>query len=378
MKRNLLALCLLIPFLGFSQKTSLLEKNKLSLEFRLGAVYDHYVKTNYSFSTDLSSNYENDFKPNSILGLYYNINKNLSLGIDLGHGKIYGENDFHYYEGDFEELNFNAKLNFLKIKQLELYGRVANGVIQYQSKRKFFNNTIPINEAKGEALKSSLALGLEYQLKKQYLIVLDATFNRVNDDNFDAWDNNIGNSKYFVTSVGIKYNFKSKTQNRKDEEISYKKEIKRRVESLNKKYEPRLQEIENQISANNERLSKKSIVTETKEVSPKLNHFFFFESSKHLVSVSSLERVVNIADFLKENEDYKVEITGFSDSDAGDILNDELSKESANSLKQYLVLLGINENRISTFYKGETEPLVPNESQINKQLNRRVNLLLLK
>lgn len=377
MKKHLLALCLLIPFLGFSQKTSLLEKNKLSLEFRLGAVYDHYVKTDDSFSTDLSSNYENDFKPNSILGLYYNINKNLSLGIDLGHGKIYGENDFHYYEGDFEELNFNAKLNFLKIKQLELYGRVASGVIQYQSERKFFNNTIPINEAKGEALKSSLALGLEYQLKKQYLIVFDATFNRVNDDNFDAWDNNIGNSKYFVTSVGIKYNFKSKTQNRKDEEISYKKEIKRRVESLNKKYEPRLQEIENQISANNERLSKKSIVTETKEVGPKLNHFFFFESSKHLVSVSSLERVVNIADFLKENEDYKVEITGFSDSDAGDILNEELSKERANSLKQYLVLLGINENRISTFYKGETEPLVPNESQINKQLNRRVNLLLL-
>lgn len=377
MKKHLLALCLLIPFLGFSQKTSLLEKNKLSLEFRLGAVYDHYVKTDDSFSTDLSSNYENDFKPNSILGLYYNINKNLSLGIDLGHGKIYGENDFHYYEGDFEELNFNAKLNFLKIKQLELYGRVASGVIQYQSERKFFNNTIPINEAKGEALKSSLALGLEYQLKKQYLIVFDATFNRVNDDNFDAWDNNIGNSKYFVTSVGIKYNFKSKTQNRKDEEISYKKEIKKRVESLNKKYEPRLQEIENQISANNERLSKKSIVTETKEVGPKLNHFFFFESSKHLVSVSSLERVVNIADFLKENEDYKVEITGFSDSDAGDILNEELSKERANSLKQYLVLLGINENRISTFYKGETESLVPNESQINKQLNRRVNLLLL-
>ena len=108
MKKHLLALCLLIPFLGFSQKTSLLEKNKLSLEFRLGAVYDHYVKTDDSFSTDLSSNYENDFKPNSILGLYYNINKNLSLGIDLGHGKIYGENDFHYYEGDFEELNFNA------------------------------------------------------------------------------------------------------------------------------------------------------------------------------------------------------------------------------------------------------------------------------
>lgn len=377
MKKHLLALCLLIPFLGFSQKTSLLEKNKLSLEFRLGAVYDHYVKTDDSFSTDLSSNYENDFKPNSILGLYYNINKNLSLGIDLGHGKIYGENDFHYYEGDFEELNFNAKLNFLKIKKIELYGRVASGLIQYQSERKFFNNTIPINEAKGEALKSSLALGLEYQLKKQYLIVFDATFNRVNDDNFDAWDNNIGNSKYFVTSVGIKYNIKSKTQNRKDEEISYKKEIKRKVESLNKKYEPRLQEIENQISANNERLSKKSIVTETKEVGPKLNHFFFFESSKHLVSVSSLERVVNIADFLKENEDYKVEITGFSDSDAGDILNEKLSKERANSLKQYLVLLGINENRISTFYKGETEPLVPNESEINKQLNRRVNLLLL-
>ena len=126
-------------------------------------------------------------------------------------------------------------------------------------------------------------------------------------------------------------------------------------------------------------LAESSVKTLSKSrlVSPKLNHFFFFESNKHLVSVSSLERVVNIADFLKENEDYKVEITGFSDSDAGDILNEELSKERANSLKQYLVLLGINENRITTFYKVETEPLVTNESEINKQLNRRVNLLLL-
>lgn len=71
MKKHLLALCLLIPFLGFSQKTSLLEKNKLSLEFRLGAVYDHYVKTDDSFSTDLSSNYENVKPRKFILGFFY-------------------------------------------------------------------------------------------------------------------------------------------------------------------------------------------------------------------------------------------------------------------------------------------------------------------
>ena len=51
--------------------------------------------------------------------------------------------------------------------------------------------------------------------------------------------------------------------------------------------------------------------------------------------------------------------------------------ESKN-IKQYLISLGINEDRVSTFYEGESSPLAPNNSDLNKQLNRRVDLEVVK
>ena len=167
MKKLVLTLCLIIPFIEFSQKVEWLEKQRFNVQFRTGSVYDHYAQNKDANSPDLCSNYENDISLNSTLSLYYNINPKLSFGLDIGHGKIYGENDLQYYQGDFEELNFNAKLNFLTYKKLELYGRVSTGVIRYQSQRNFLSEDKIISEAEGEALKSSLARGVEYRFKRQ-------------------------------------------------------------------------------------------------------------------------------------------------------------------------------------------------------------------
>jgi hypothetical protein len=88
MKKLVLTLCLIIPFIGFSQKLEWIEKDKFSVQFRTGAVYDHYSENNDLNSPDLSSNYENDITLNSTLSLYYNVNPKLSFGLDIGHGKF--------------------------------------------------------------------------------------------------------------------------------------------------------------------------------------------------------------------------------------------------------------------------------------------------
>jgi len=167
MKKLVLTLCLIIPFIGFSQKVECLEKERFNVQFRTWAVYDHYAQNKDANSNDLSSNYENEITLNSTLSLYYNINPKLSFGLDIGRGKIYGENDLQYYQGDFDEQNFNAKLNFLTYKKLELYVRVSTGVIRYQSQRNFLSDDKIISEAEGEALTSSLALSVEYRFKRQ-------------------------------------------------------------------------------------------------------------------------------------------------------------------------------------------------------------------
>ena len=375
MKKLVLTLCLIIPFIGFSQKVEWLEKERFNVQFRTGTVYDHYAQNKDANSPDLSSNYENEITLNSTLSLYYNINSKLSFGLDIGHGKIYGENDLHYYQGDFEELNFNAKLNFLTYKKLELYARVSTGVIRYQSQRNFLSDDMIISEAEGEALKSSLALGVEYRFKRQWSVLFDASFNRVDNDNFDAWDDGLGNSKYLVTSIGLKYDLVAPSKNKKDEILDNKKEIKRRVKANHDaNVEPRLQEIEDQIASHSHQINKEDLIIESNET--KTKHHFFFETSEHLVSINSLERVVDIADIMKANSAYKANVTGYADSDASTIVNEMLSQKRAENIKKYLVSLGIDGSRISTFYKGEASPLAPNDSQLNKQLNRRVDVIL--
>ena len=376
MKKRLLTLCLIIPFIGFSQKVEWLEKERFSIQFRTGAVYDHYVENNDIHSPDLSSNYENELTLNSTASIYYSLNPKLSLGLDIGHGKIYGENDLLFYEGDFEELNFNVKLNFLTFKKVELFGRLGSGVVRYQSQRNFLNSgTIATDQTKGEALKSSVALGIEYRFKKQWSFLADASFNRVDDDNFDAFDDGIGNSKYFVVAVGLKYDLVTPGKNKKDEILDHKKEIKRRVKANHDaNVEPRLQEIEDQIANHSHQVNKEDLISN--EPKAKLNHHFFFETNGNLVSVNSLERMIDIADFMKTNNAYKAKITGYADSDASTVVNEILSKKRAENIKKYLVSLGVDGSRISTFHKGEAEPLAPNDDKLNKQLNRRVDIIL--
>jgi len=55
-----------------------------------------------------------------------------------------------------------------------------------------------------------------------------------------------------------------------------------------------------------------------------------------------------------------------------------LSKRRSESVKQLLISsFGIDATRIETDGKGETMPIVPNDSGINKSKNRRVEFLKL-
>ena len=83
-----------------------------------------------------------------------------------------------------------------------------------------------------------------------------------------------------------------------------------------------------------------------------------------------------IAGILNESKDVRVKIVGHTDSDGDDALNLELSKKRAESVKNTLSKdFGINPERMETDGKGETEPLEPNTSVINKANNRRVEFL---
>lgn len=65
-------------------------------------------------------------------------------------------------------------------------------------------------------------------------------------------------------------------------------------------------------------------------------------------------------------------ITGHTDNVGTEEKNKELSESRAKVVKDYLVGLGYPEDLIATFGKGWSEPKVPNNSEKNKAINRRV------
>jgi OmpA-OmpF porin, OOP family len=104
----------------------------------------------------------------------------------------------------------------------------------------------------------------------------------------------------------------------------------------------------------------------------------YFDVNKDVVKPESYGTLNGIADILKENTDVKVKIVGHTDSDGADAANMDLSKRRGASVKDALVKdFGIDASRLESDGMGETQPIAPNDTPVNKALNRRVELLKL-
>ena len=149
--------------------------------------------------------------------------------------------------------------------------------------------------------------------------------------------------------------------------------LKNEIDRLSKK----LKKIEQQEPQNN-RESVTDYKEQNREPNFDLNRTIFYKPGKYFASLSALENLAEISQFMKKNSEYKAIITGYTDSDASNALNNELAQKRAENIQSYLSALGINKSRIQTVYKGEENPIVPNKNDIYKQLNRRVEINLIK
>jgi OOP family OmpA-OmpF porin len=109
----------------------------------------------------------------------------------------------------------------------------------------------------------------------------------------------------------------------------------------------------------------------------RLNNVFFDFDKWDLRPESYIElnRVVTL---LKENPAIEIEMSAHTDSRGSDDYNFKLSDERARSVMEYILSKGISPSRIISQGYGETKPEVPNDTDENRQLNRRVEFKILK
>ncbi len=101
-------------------------------------------------------------------------------------------------------------------------------------------------------------------------------------------------------------------------------------------------------------------------------HFDFDKAGIRSDSVATLREAANT---LKENPSVHVVIEGHSDSQGTEDYNQRLSLRRAESVKDYLVKLGVAADRLTVRGKGESQPVASNDTEEGRAENRRVELL---
>ena len=102
----------------------------------------------------------------------------------------------------------------------------------------------------------------------------------------------------------------------------------------------------------------------------------YFDVNKDVVKPESYGTLNEIAKILNEVPDVKVKIVGHTDSDGADAANLDLSKRRSASVKAELAKsFGVNVDRLVTDGMGESQPVAPNDTPVNKALNRRVEFI---
>ena len=94
-----------------------------------------------------------------------------------------------------------------------------------------------------------------------------------------------------------------------------------------------------------------------------------------LLGASSTSVFDAVADVLARNPDIKLEVQGHTDNKGTAEYNLGLSNKRSESVKQYLVSHGIAPGRLTSRGYGLERPIVPNDTEANRALNRRVQFV---
>jgi OOP family OmpA-OmpF porin len=103
----------------------------------------------------------------------------------------------------------------------------------------------------------------------------------------------------------------------------------------------------------------------------------FFDFNKATLKPRALQNLDSLVQFLKENPQRNIVVEGYTDSMGSAVYNQKLSYQRAQSVIDYLESQGINSDRLTARGYGEAFPVATNEDPGGRQLNRRVEVVVL-
>ncbi|MEP1214533.1 MAG: OmpA family protein [Marinobacter sp.] len=101
-----------------------------------------------------------------------------------------------------------------------------------------------------------------------------------------------------------------------------------------------------------------------------------FDLNRAELKSSGEATVRRLAEFMKEYEERRVRVEGYTDSTGEASYNQGLSERRAESVRDALVGMGISRDRVETKGFGEEYPVATNDTSGGRQQNRRVEIVI--
>jgi outer membrane protein OmpA-like peptidoglycan-associated protein len=119
-------------------------------------------------------------------------------------------------------------------------------------------------------------------------------------------------------------------------------------------------------------------VTRTADNQLKLNipNDISFDLNSYAIKPELRNVLDTFANSLREDPQTRLLIVGHTDSSGSPAINNPLSVERAQSVRDYLVARGVAVTRVETAGRGENEPVADNATDAGRAQNRRVEIFL--
>lgn len=101
----------------------------------------------------------------------------------------------------------------------------------------------------------------------------------------------------------------------------------------------------------------------------------FFDYDKATLSAEAKKVIQGNVEWMRKNANIKIQIEGHCDNRGSIEYNVALGERRANSVKDYMMSLGLDGNRLATISYGEEKPLVSSENESSWKKNRRANFV---
>jgi outer membrane protein OmpA-like peptidoglycan-associated protein len=101
-----------------------------------------------------------------------------------------------------------------------------------------------------------------------------------------------------------------------------------------------------------------------------------FDVNRSAVKPAMAGLLTRYAAIAKAHPDTTITIVGHTDSSGSAAANNTLSRERAQSVRDYLIARGVGITRLQTEGRGATEPLADNSTAEGRAMNRRVSLFV--